>query len=587
MKPVDKVTPTGMPNSARRGWLQQAAALGAAAWLDPARATAGGLGADIPTTWVGADHERGHRLRQAWAGGPRPAVQRRAQVLILGAGIAGLAAARAFMQRGVADVHVLDLADAPGGNSRGHHLAGMACPLGAHYLPWPTDTSHEVRDWLFELGLLRTELGRTVADERHLCHSPQERLFIDGAWAEGLLPPAEPGSQTLQQYQRFAQAVHHLGFPQGRGSGAPRAFAMPAHRARWSAQAQDLNTQTFAQWLDAQGLVDPKLRWYLDYCCRDDYGADAATVSAWAGVHYFASRHGFAAPGDESADREPVFTWPEGNAWLVQRLVAPLLAQTVAPAAAPSGATSGAPIGRPPLPVSAGGARWHGGQLALRVVEGKHGVEVLVWNEQAARVEAWQAPLVVLALPVFVAARLLESPPPALLQAARLLSAGATAPWLVANLHLRQMPLDRPGAPPSWDNVVYGGRGLGYVDAMHQSLRPHAGPTVFTAYHALAAADRAPLLGSDPGPWRERVLQELAQAHPDVARRTARIELARWGHAMPVPRPGVHRHPALQALRTARGRVRFAHADLAGYSVFEEAFTAGCEVAGPAPRPAK
>jgi hypothetical protein len=29
------------------------------------------------------------------------------------------------------------------------------------------------------------------------------------------------------------------------------------------------------------------------------------------------------------------------------------------------------------------------------------------------------------------------------------------------------------------------------------------------------------------------------------------------------------------ALRRWRGRVRFAHADLAGYSVFEEAFTAG------------
>ena len=56
-----------------------------------------------------------------------------------------------------------------------------------------------------------------------------------------------------------------------------------------------------------------------------------------------------------------------------------------------------------------------------------------------------------------------------------------------------------------------------------------------------------------------------------------------WGHAMAIPRPGVQRHPALLALRAARGRVRFAHADLAGCSVFEEAFTAGCEVAGHAP----
>jgi hypothetical protein len=36
---------------------------------------------------------------------------------------------------------------------------------------------------------------------------------------------------------------------------------------------------------------------------------------------------------------------------------------------------------------------------------------------------------------------------------------------------------------------------------------------------------------------------------------------------------------ALAALGEARGRVVFAHADLAGYSVFEEAYTAGVEAA--------
>jgi len=28
------------------------------------------------------------------------------------------------------------------------------------------------------------------------------------------------------------------------------------------------------------------LRWYVDYGCRDDYGAPASATSAWAGVHY-------------------------------------------------------------------------------------------------------------------------------------------------------------------------------------------------------------------------------------------------------------------------------------------------------------
>ena len=498
-----------------------------------------------PAAWVGASHGRGHRLRGN-AALPPAAVQRKARVVVVGAGIAGLAAARAFVRQGIDDVVLLELEDQPGGNSRGHRMSGMACPLGAHYLPLPTAASREVSEWLHEIGLLKNELGRTVADERHLCHSPQERLFIDGAWSEGLLPPAEPGSATATQYRQFAQAVQAA---QGNGGGA---FTLPAHRSRWSAELAALDRQTFAQWLSAQGLNDERLRWYLDYCCRDDYGAGADTVSAWAGLHYFASRHGFHAPGDGTAERDAVFTWPEGNAWLVQRLAAPLQ------------------------------GRCHGGRTVLRVTETRHGVQVLAWDEATAQLEAWAAQQVVLALPLFVAARVLESPPDALRQAAALLQ---HAPWLVANVHIDAALLDRPGASASWDNVRYDatpGTALGYVDAMHQSLRPYAGATVLTAYHALPVAQRATLLADDPAPWRDRVLQDLALTHPDIHRRAKQVDLMRWGHAMAVPRPGVQRHPALVALRQQRGRVSFAHADLAGCSVFEEAFTAGCEVALPA-----
>ena len=498
-----------------------------------------------PAAWVGASHARGHRLRSA-AALPAATEQRKARVVIVGGGIAGLAAARAFQRQGTDDVVLLELEEAPGGNSRGHRIAGMACPLGAHYLPLPTAASREVAEWLHEIGLLKTELGRTVADERHLCHSPQERLFIDGAWSEGLLPPADPGSATAAQYRQFAQALR---VAQGGTAGA---FTVPAHRSPWTAELAALDSQTLADWLSARGLNDERLRWYLDYCCRDDYGAGAGTVSAWAGLHYFASRHGFHAPGDGAAERDAVFTWPEGNAWLVQRLTAPLQ------------------------------GRIHGGRTVLRVAESRHGVQVLAWDEATSQVEAWTAQQVVLALPLFIAARVLESPPDALRQAAALLQ---HAPWLVANVHIDGPLLDRPGAPASWDNVRYDatsrGTALGYVDAMHQSLRPYVGATVLTAYHALPVAQRATLLVEDPTPWRDRVLQDLALTHPDIPRRARQVDLMRWGHAMAIPRPGVQRHPALMALRQQRGRVRFAHADLAGCSVFEEAFTAGCEVAMP------
>ena len=536
----------GRSGSPRRlGLTRRAGLLGSALVLsgcarDEAAPLAGG--------WVGAHHERGHRLHQRPdVAAPWPAPARRVAVLVVGGGVAGLAAARAFTRRGIDDVHLLELEDAAGGNSRGHQIAGIDCPLGAHYLPLPPPEAEEVSEWLHEIGLMRHQSGRSVPDERHLCHSPQERLFFEGEWIEGLLPPAAPGSARLAQYQRFAARV---GAAQRLG-GARRAFALPAHRGAWNGDLAALDGQTFAAWLAREAIDDPALLAYLDYCCRDDYGAGIHAVSAWAGLHYFASRHGFGAPGEAGPERDAVFTWPEGNAWLTRRLAAAL------------------------------GERLHVGRTALALREERHGVEVLAFNEARSQSETWRAALMVLALPLFVTRRLLRDPPEALVQAAALLG---HAPWLVANLHLARPPLQRLGAAPAWDNVIHGARGLGTVDAMHQSLRPHSGATVYTAYHALGLSERAALLAEDWRPWAERVLQDLEPAHPDLRRHLQRIDLMRWGHAMAIPRPGVQRHPALLALRGARGRVRFAHSDLAGYSVFEEAFSAGCEAAlGPMP----
>lgn len=485
--------------------------------------------------WVGTHPERGHRLR-----GGLPAAQgplRKTSVLIVGAGIAGLACARALQRRGIDDFALLDLEDQAGGNSRGHVLAGSRCPLAAHYLPIPGADAREVVELLHELGLARSHLGRTEWDERHLCHSPQERLFIDGAWHEGLLPPAEDAA-TREQYRRFSTRVAQAQREAG--------FAMPTRRARWTAAHAALDAQAFAAWLDRAGLNDARLRWYLDYCCRDDFGADASVVSAWAGLHYFASRHGFHAPGDEAAEREPVLTWPEGNGWLAERLAAPLQ------------------------------QRAHLGRSVLRVTEHKHGVELLAWHEAAGAPERWQAQAVVMATPLFIAARVLAAPPDALRQAAGQLR---YAPWLTANVLLREPLLQRPGLPAAWDSVRYGTTALGYVDARHQSMDPTPKPPLLTAYLALPEARRGELLKQPWQHWARSVTDELAQTHPDLPGKVERMDLCRLGHAMSIPVPGLRGSAALAALNDARGRVSFAHADLGGYSVFEEAYTAGAQAA--------
>ena len=478
---------------------------------------------------------------------------RRANVLVVGAGIAGLAAARALGRSGIDDVHVFDLEDAAGGNSRGHSMGGMACPLGAHYLPLPGEQATEVAQWLADLGLSRGSSGSggpRVYDERHLCHSPQERLYIEGQWVEGLLPPLEAlpqeqRAETLRQYQRFEALVE--------AAGRDNAFSVPTARARSNAATSALDAFSFADWLTREGIAAAPLRWYLDYCCRDDYGAGARFVSAWAGLHYFASRHGFHAPGSGVEERDGVLTWAEGNAWLVARLAAGL------------------------------GERMHTGQLALRIVEQRHDARVEVWNAATHAIDRWTAGHIVLAVPLFIAARLLLNPSAALVSAAARLH---SAPWLVANLQLREPLVDRGGAAPAWDNVIYDSATLGYVDAMHQSTRPHPGPTVLTAYWALGGdtpgellRQRQRLLGEPWSVWANAVLQQLAPAHPEIAAHIKRIDLMRYGHAMAIPSPGVRGDAALHALAETRGRVRFAHSDLSGYSVFEEAHFHGERVA--------
>jgi monoamine oxidase len=497
--------------------------------------------ADAPWSggWVGDAAALGHRVRDA-APLPQPTTERRVALVIVGGGIAGLAAARAAQREGIDDIVLLDLHDAAGGNSRGHVLGGVPCPLGAHYLPTPGPHAHEVSEWLHEIGVARHAHGRTVYDERHLCHSPQERLFFEGAWHEGLVPPADPSSSRAAQYRRFALLV--------REAQADAGFAMPTRRVPWSAAQAALDAQTFAQWLDAHALDDTALRWYLDYCCRDDYGAASNTVSAWAGLHYFASRHGFHAEGDDDAagsERDAVLTWPQGNAWLVQRLAAGL------------------------------GHRWRGRVGVRRVAVERDRVVVDAWDDGAQQMLRWSASRVVMAAPLFIAARIVESPPNALREAAAALR---YAPWLVANLQLRTPLVERPiGTPLAWDNVVYGSRGLGYVAAQHQHLEGHSAAHVLTSYHALPISERSTLLDAPWQHWAERVVDDLQATHPDLRSKLQHIDLARHGHAMAIPAPGVRGHAALAALAapSRSERLHWAHADLAGYSVFEEAFTAG------------
>ena len=102
---------------------------------------------------------------------------------------------------------------------------------------------------------------------------------------------------------------------------------------------------------------------------------------------------------------------------------------------------------------------------------------------------------------------------------------------------------------------------------------------IVTAFIDLQVLDQLVEAQRFPTEWAAAVVDDLAAAHPDLPRKLRHVDLMRYGHAMSIPVPGVRGSAALAALARPHGRVSFAHADLSGYSVFEEAYAHGVRAA--------
>jgi protoporphyrinogen oxidase len=494
---------------------------------------------------IGASDKLGHKLRDGVKLEPSSDRWQRAKVVIVGGGVAGLSAARRLLKNGFDDFVLLELEPAPGGTSRSGSNAAAVVPYpwGAHYVPAPLKHNVELIELLSEMGVVEKigDTGEPLIAEQFLCRDPEERVFYKGRWYEGLYLHAGATPDDQAQFDRFNREMAF--WIDWRDSKGRRAFSIPISTSSDDAEVKALDKMSMAAWLDARGLNSSRLRWLIDYSCRDDYGLTVDQTSAWAGIFYFASR-----VEKGGTDSQPLITWPEGNGHLVSHLYNQTkskvrLGYAVADL----------------VPVDAGG------------------VDVIAMDAQGSPVGI-HADRVILAAPQFLSRYLIrpfrEKPPSHVAE----FQYGV---WMVANLVLSDRPKDR-GFPLAWDNVLYESPALGYVVATHQRGLDR-GPTVFTYYYPMCDDDprtaRTRLLGMSWSECADVALTDLSRAHPEIRTLVKRLDVMRWGHAMIRPRPGFMWSGArAQAQQPFRG-IHFANTDLSGIAIFEEAFHHGLRAA--------
>ena len=465
-------------------------------------------------------------------------------VTIVGGGIAGLAAAWRFQRAGFSDFVLAELETNPGGTARGGSRNGFKFPWGAHYIPVPMPENKALIQLLSEMEVIEalTEDGRPVVSEQFLCREPEERVYNERQWEQGLYPRQGASAKDLQQLAAFREEMER--WAERRDAQGRRMFAIPMASGSDDEVVRKLDQISMEDWLDERGWDSPRLRWLVDYSCRDDYGLPPSRVSAWAGVFYFAAR--IAGKGQESQE---VITWPEGNGRVVDFLKGCVDKQI----------------------------RTGLGVYAVKAGSDTKQSRVAALDTKTMKTVGFRSDHVVFAAPQMMAKYVIDG----FTASGRDSSGFRYGSWLVANVHVKDRPANQ-GFPMAWDNVIRDSRSLGYVTATHQSGVDY-GPTVLTWYYPFADVDavitRKQMMNLKWADWADVVLTDLRRAHPDIDALVTRVDIMCWGHAMVQPLPGFVWSPDREQASRPIGPIHFAGTDLSGVALLEEAVFHGVRAA--------
>ena len=457
--------------------------------------------------------------------GGRPKTFETADTVVVGGGMAGLLAAY-----GLRDLSPYLIEQAPrfGGNSQGEIFDGTSFSIGAAYLPTP-EPGGEIEQLFRDLGIEK-DYRIEGADEMRVLFRDQglKNLFA------GETAPA--AKEAFLQVAKTLENVLENAYPD---------VPWLPDGALSKEQHRELDLMTAKDWLkkNLPGLPAHAEEYFQLYCWSS-FGGSLEELSAAQFLNFVAAETG------------AVLAFPGGNSYVADALVKSL---------------------RATLPA----ARLNSASTVLEVKNVEGGVEVL-FDDRAGKIRAVKAKTAIVAAPKYVARYIVKDLPSARADFWKGLTYRA---YVVVNVLLKSkrtspafdvyrlqgavpaMPSFGSRTDRSWTDVSFA----------DWAKRDRGQASVLTLYKSYPFEGARNLITSDGAQSRIKgEVEKDVRAVTDLlglpADSIAGMRMSRWGHALPLAKPGLASGPELEMLSAPHGRIAFANQDCYANPAFEACF---------------
>ncbi|MGZ3711687.1 MAG: FAD-dependent oxidoreductase, partial [Bdellovibrionota bacterium] len=433
-----------------------------------------------------------------------PAVDETAPLVIVGGGMSGLISA--YLLRDLKPI-VLERAERFGGNARGESWQGIDYSIGAAYF-MSADPGTPLDKLYKEVGI--NEIAKVKRESDPVLY--RNKVITD--FASGVTDPAADS-----HFAKFKKLFHDYGLSQN-GRVYP---AIPPSSPEEKKSILELDRYNFLEFIEKElgASLHPHLRTLLEDYCWSSMGSSMRETSAALGVCFF---------GGEFAD---VLVTPGGNSGVAERFLTHLHKEI--------------PDNLRPSCV-----------VVDITVKGND--SFVTYEDANGKLRRIKAGAVIMACPKFVAKKLITGLEPARLKAIESLT---YQPYLVANALL-----NCPVKHTHYDTFLLGEGDLGSedirvassargaTDVVNANFANNAQDhTVLTLYRALPfPGARAEIFSPESytrfeQEFRVQLEKEVLPGLGYEPKDLAELRLARWGHPLPIAKPGVFRGKALELCR--------------------------------------